>query len=117
MSANKSVFNYKLGVMTLQDDVVRVSHHAHFESLSCVTVESTLFIPAYHEALTSVNTPKRYNNITILVLVETLPGMQFNKLAVTKAFVRCQNSSAVCRILNFNPRVTTLKTRTHQEMR
>ena len=107
LSANNAVLNYKMGIMTLHDDLVRISLHARFDSLSCVTIASTLCIPAYHEALIPVTTPRRYNNKT--VLVETLPGVQFNKLAVAKALICCQNKSAVCRILNFNPHVITLK--------
>jgi len=107
LSANSAVINYKLGILSLKDDLVTVPLHSKSDAQNCVTAIKTVCIPAYSEAIIAVYSPSHFNNKT--VLLETLPAVQFNKFAVAKALVRCNNNKTVCRVLNFNPYVLTLR--------
>ena len=107
LSTNSAVLNYRLGLMSLHDDLVRVPLHTKTDSLNYISVTRTTCIPAYTEAILPVKSPVKFNNET--VLLETLPQVQFDRLAVAKALVTCRNGNTVCRILNFNPHVVTLK--------
>jgi len=107
LSTNSAVLNYRLGLMSLHDDLVRVPLHTKTDSLNYISVTRTTCIPAYTEAILPVKSPVKFNNET--VLLETLPQVQFDRLGVAKALVTCRNGN--CRILNFNPHVVTLKHR------
>ena len=107
LSQNQAILNYRLGVLSLYEDLVRVPLHSRFGGLNCITVARTMCIPAYHEALILANSPKVFNNKD--ALLEPLPNAQFNKLAVARSLVHCQNNTVVCRVLNCNPHVLTLK--------
>ena len=107
LSQNRAILNYRLGILSLYEDLVRVRLHSRFDTLNSISVARTICIPAYHEALILANSPKFFNNKT--VLLEPLSNVQFNKLAVARALARCQNNTVVCRVLNYNPHVLTLK--------
>jgi len=89
------------------DDLVRFPLHSRFDSINCVTLARTVCIPAMTEALLPMTSPAAYNNKS--VLLETLPQMPQAMVAVAKALAFCKNNRTVCRILNFNPHILTLK--------
>ena len=55
----------------------------------------------------TVNSPPKFNNKS--VLLEVLPRTNPLKVAVAKALVSCRSNKTVCRLLNYNSHVVTLK--------
>jgi len=100
LSQNEAILNYRLAVLSLYEDLVRVPLHSRFGGLNCITVARTMCIPAYHEALILANSPKAFNYKD--ALLEPLPNAQFNKVAVARSFVHCRNNTVICRVLNCN---------------
>ena len=70
-----------------------------------MVVPRTTCIPAFTEAYITVNTPKRVNNTTILLEDVQRP----TPIVVAKALTACKNNKTVCRVLNANSHVVTLK--------
>ena len=62
-------------------------------------------VPAYNEVYVQVKTPHRYNNQE--VILEQPPRAL--SVSVAKALAFCENNKAVCRVLNTNPYMVTLK--------
>ena len=107
LSANTAIINYKLGILSLHDDLIRIPMHSRYNNASCVTLPQTICIPALTEVTLTVNSPSTFNNKS--VLLETLPCMNPLKVAVAKALVSCKNNKTVCRLLNYDTHVVTLK--------
>jgi len=106
LSQNSAVVDYKQRTLSLWDDLVRIPLRTLQEGVNCATVKRTVCIPAYSEAIISVRVPAKYN--TKNALLESLPEVQFGKIAVARALVDCKNNTTPCRILNLNTHVITL---------
>ena len=50
LQSNSVILNYKLGILSLKDDLVRVPLHSKLQDLNCVTSVRTTCIPAFTEA-------------------------------------------------------------------
>jgi len=81
--------------------------HSLYDKNNCVTLAKTICIPALTEVILTVKNPARFNNKS--VLLETLPRMNPLKVVVAKALVSSRNNQTVCRLLNYNNHVVTLK--------
>ena len=64
----------------------------------------SVVVPSYSEAYLTVNTPKRFNNNVLLENAERVCS-----ISVAGAIAFCKNNKTVCKILNLNPYVVTLK--------
>jgi len=62
-------------------------------------------IPPYTEAFLTVDTPKHFNDLN--VLLENAERVSCVSVAGALAF--CKNNKAICKVLNHNPYVVTLK--------
>ena len=107
LSENAAVINYRLGILSLHDDLIQIPMHSPYDENNCVTLAKTICIPALTEVILTVNNPAKFNNKS--VLLETLPRMNPLKVVVAKALVSCRNNQTVCRLLNYNNHVVTLK--------
>ena len=65
----------------------------------------TTCIPPYTEAYLTVDTPKQFNDLN--VLLENAERVSCVSVAGALAF--CKNNKAICKVLNYNPYVVTLK--------
>ena len=106
LSQNSAVVDYKRRILSLCDDLIRVPLHTGQENENCVAITRTVCRPAYSEAIIAVCSPRKFNNKS--ALLESLPEVQFDKIAVARALVSCKNGTTLCRILNLNPHVITL---------
>ena len=106
-SQNSAIFDYKHGMLSLHDDLVRMPLQTRTDTENCTSVARTTCLPAFTKAVIPMHSPSKFNNKT--VLLETLPQVQFDEVAKAKAFVQCNNNTTVCRILNYNPHTVTLK--------
>jgi len=91
-------------MFTLFDGLIELPFYTCDEN-NCVTLARTVCVPAYHEAYVQVETAQRFNNQE--VLLEQPPHVL--SVSVARALVFCKNNKAVCRVLNTNPYVVTLK--------
>jgi len=98
LQSNSVILNYKLGILSLKDDLVRVPLHSKSDDLNCVTSTRTTCIPAFTETWIQVTSAPQFNDTT--VLIEPLTTVQFDRCVVAKALVNCCNNRTVCRILN-----------------
>jgi len=98
-------FTTRPPILMLFDDMVEIPMRPRCDDTNCASVISTTVIPAYSEAYLTVNTPKRFNNSS--VLLEN--AERICSISVAGALAFCKNNKAVCRILNLNPYVVTLK--------
>ena len=98
MSENAAIINYRLGILSLHDDVIQIPMHSPYDN-NCVTLAKTICIPALTEVILTINNPAKFNNKS--VLLETLPRMNPLKVVVAKALVSCRNNQTVCRLLNY----------------
>ena len=105
--SNSVILNYKLGILSLNNDLVRVPLHPKNDYLNCITALRKVCIPAYAEMLMPVRNPTRYNDQ--IALIEPLPTVQFHNFAVAKALVACQKNRTVCRIVNCKPYAFTIR--------
>jgi len=105
-SENAAIINYRLGILSLHDDLIQIPMHSPYDKNNCVTLAKTICIPALTEVILTVNNPAKFNNKS--VLLETLPHMNPLKVVVAKALVSCRNNQTVCRLLNNNNHVVTL---------
>ena len=79
--------------------------HSYCDDANCVTLSKRTCVQPFCEMLLQVNTPKHINNKS--VMLEDLPRRL--PVAVGKALAFCKNNKTVCRILNYNPYVITLR--------
>jgi len=103
----KATVSYKgeKGILSLFEDLITVPMYSLMDGTNCVVVPRTTCIPAFTEAYIIVNTPKRVNNTTILLEDVQRP----TPIVVAKALTACKNNKTVCRVLNANSHVVTLK--------
>jgi len=85
LQSNSVILNYKLGILSLKDDLVRVPLHSKLHDLNCVTSVRTTCIPAFSEAWIQVTSAPQFNDTT--VLIEPLSTVQFDRCTVAKALV------------------------------
>ena len=107
LSINQAGIDYaiKPPMFTLFDGLIELPFYTCCSTNNCVTLTHNVCIPAYTEAYVQVNTPPRYNNQD--VLIEQMPRAL--SVTVAKALATCKNNKALCKILNMNPYVVTLK--------
>jgi len=104
---NKVVIDYSSGIISIQDDLVRLSLLSNSKKQNCVTTTSSTCIPAYTEALVEVICPKRYNNKC--VLLEPIPTFQFRLFAMARSLSYCDNGKSVCKVFNYSPKTLVLR--------
>jgi len=98
-------FTTKPPTLTLFDDMVEISMRPRFDDTNCASVINTTVIPAYSEAYVTVHTPQRFNNSNVLLEhAECVCS-----ISVAGALAFCKDNKVVCKILNMNPYVVTLK--------
>jgi len=107
LQSHSVILNYKLGILSLKDDLVRVPLHSKSDDLNCVTSVLTTCIPAFTEAWIQVTSAPQFNDTT--VLIEPLSTVQFDRFVVAKALVNCCNNRTVCQSLNCKPYPITLR--------
>ena len=109
LSINQAGIDYaiKPPMFTLFDGLIELPFYTCCSTNNCVTLARNVCIPAYTEAYVQVNTPTRYNNQD--VLIEQTPRAL--SVTVAKALATCKNNKALCRLLNMNPYMVTLKKR------
>jgi len=106
-SVNAAVINYRLGILSLHDDLTQIPMHSLCDSACCVTLPRTICIPALTEVTLTVNSPPKFNNKS--AMLEVWPRINPLKVAVAKASVSCRSNKTVRRLWNYNSHVVTLK--------
>ena len=71
LKSNAAILNYKLGILSLNNDLVKIPLHSKRKNLDCVTMARNVCLPAFAEAIIAVKCPARFNNST--ALIEPLP--------------------------------------------
>jgi len=107
LKSNAAILNYKLGILSLNNDLVRIALRSKRENLECVTIARNVCLPAFAEAIIAVKCPVRFNNNA--ALIEPLPLSQFRNIAVAKSLVACQNNNTICRVWNSKPYALSLR--------
>ena len=109
LMANQAGINYALKppMFTLYDGLIELPFFTRCDENNCVNLARTVCVPAYNEAYVQVETPQRYNNQE--VILEQPPHAL--SVFVARALAFCKNNKAVCRVLNTNPYIITLKKR------
>jgi len=105
LSENEAIINYKLGILSLKDDLIQIPMFSPNDN--CVILSKTTCIPALSEVTLAVNSPAKFNNKS--VLLENLPRLNPLKVVVAKALTTCENNKTACRLLNYTNQVVTLK--------
>jgi len=54
LKSNSVILNYNLGILSLNNDLVRIPLHSKTEHLDCVTVVRSVCIPAFTEAIMGI---------------------------------------------------------------
>ena len=98
-------FTTRPPILTLFDEMVEIPKRPRCGDTNCASVIDTMVIPAYSEAYVPVQTPTRFNNSN--VLLEHAESVC--SISVAGALSFCKNNRAVCKVLNMNPYVVTLK--------
>jgi len=107
LSEDTAIINRRLGILSLHDDFIQIPMHSLYDENNCVTLAKIICIPALTEVILTDNNPAKFNKKS--VLLETLPRMNPLKVVVAKALVSCENNHTVCRLMNYNNHVVTLK--------
>ena len=108
LSENKAVIDYNSGIISLEEDLVRVPLQSDINNQNnCVVAKQPVCIPAFSEMLVPVKVPKFYRNRT--VLLEPISTFQLHKFACAKSFSKCNGNETICQILNLNPYALVLK--------
>ena len=102
-----ATIDYKLGVVTIGDDLVSVPLQSYKVQECCIVTIEPVCVPAHSEALITVRCPTRFNGKT--VMIEPISTFQFRMFAVARSFSRCGDGKTVCRILNYNPNALVLR--------
>jgi len=107
LSTHKATVFYRgeKAILSLFDDLITVPMYSLLDETNCVVIPRTTSMPAFTEAYITVNTPKRVNNTTILLEDVQRP----TPIVVAKALTACKNNKTVCRMLNANSHVVTIK--------
>ena len=107
LSTHKATVSYRgeKGILSLFEDLITIPMYSLMDETNCVVVPRKTSIPAFTEAYITVKTPKRVNNTTILLEDVQRP----TPIVLAKALTACKNNKTVCRLLNANSYVATLK--------
>jgi len=98
-------FSTRPPILTLFDEMVEIPMRPRCDDTNCASVIDTTVIPAYSEAYVSVQTPTHFNNSNVLLEhAECICS-----ISVAGAVAFCKNNRAMCKVLNMNPYVVTLK--------
>jgi len=98
-------FATKPPTMTLFDDLVDIPLRPRCDVTNGALVHRTMVLPPYSEAYLTVTTPKHFNNSNVLLE----DARRVNAISVAGALAFCKNNKTICKILNLNPYVVTLK--------
>jgi len=98
---NGVVIDYNLGLVSLNDDLVRIPLQTEFKQRNIVTNVEAVCLPAEAEALINVRCPRYFEGKT--VLLEPVPSLQFTVCAAARSLGHCIDGKTVCRVLNPNP--------------
>ena len=107
LKQNSVTINYKLGVITIKDNLVTVPLQSYRTEQCCIVTTEAICIPGHSEAVVSVKCPARFNGTT--VMIEPISSFQFRMFAVARSFSQCKDGKTVCKILNYNPNTLVLR--------
>jgi len=103
---NQVIVDFKLGIVSICDDLVRLPLQAVNKCESVVrTVKSTSLLP-FSESIIVVSSPKYFSDCD--VVLEPIPGEQFKLFAVARSLCHAKANRTVCRIFNPQPRAIVL---------
>jgi len=103
---NQVNVDYKFGLVTICDDLIRLPLQSNNKRESVVrTVKSTTLLP-YSESIISVSSSVNLPDCD--VILEPIPGEQFKKFAVARSLCHTKANQTVCRILNLQPNAIVL---------
>ena len=107
LTANVAAVDYTVRppVLRLFDDFIQIPLFNRCDETNCVILECTAVIPAYNEAYLPVKSPVQYNNQDVLLEQPS----RILPVTVARSFTSCKNNKTICRVLNQNPFVVTLK--------
>ena len=97
---NGVVIDYNLGLVSLNEDLVRMPLQTEFKERNIVTNVEAVCLPAETEALINVRCPRYFEGKT--VLLEPVPSLQFTVCAAARSLGRCIDGKTVCRVFNPN---------------
>jgi len=98
-------FATKPPTLSLFDDLIDIPMRPRCDDTSGALVHRTAVLPPYSEAYLTVTTPKRFNNSSVLLE----DARRVNAISVAGALAFCKNNRTICKVLNLNPHVVTLK--------
>ena len=107
LKQNIVTINYRLGVITIGDNLVTVPLQSYRTQQCCVATTEAICIPGHSEAIVSVRCPIRFNGK--IVMIEPISSFQFRMFAVARSFSKCKDGKTVCKILNYNPNTLVLR--------
>jgi len=98
-------YTVKPPVLRLFDNLIEMPMSTRCDETNSVTVAQTICIPAYNEAYLPVNSPPEFNHKDI----QLKRLSRVTCVSVANALTSCKNNKTICRVLNHNPYVVTLK--------
>ena len=104
---NGVIIDYNLGIVSLNEDLVRTPLQTEFKQRNLATNVEAVCLPAEAEALIKVRCPRYFEGKT--VILEPIPSLQFNVCAAARSLGTCQDSKTVCRVFNPNPFTVVLR--------
>jgi len=82
LKQNIVTINYRLGVITIEDNLVTVPSQSYRTQQCCVVTTEAICIPGHSEAIVSVRCPTRFNGK--IVMIEPISSFQFRMFAVAR---------------------------------
>ena len=104
---NCVIIDYNLGIVSLNEDLVRTPLQTEFKQRNLATNVEAVCLPAETEALVKVRCPRYFEGKT--VILEPIPSLQFNVCATARSLGTCEDSKTVCRVFNPNPFTVVLR--------
>ena len=104
---NGVIIDYNLGVVSLNEDLVRTPLQTEFKQRNLATNVEAVCLPAESEALIKVRCPRYFDGKT--VILEPIPSLQFHICATARSLGTCQDAKTVCRVFNPNPFTVVLR--------
>ena len=98
-------FATKPPTMTLFDDLFDIPLRPRCDMNNGAFLHHTAVLPPYSEAYVTVNTPNNFNNSNVLLE----DAHRMDAISVAGALAFCKDNKAICKVLNLNPYVVTLK--------
>jgi len=92
-------------ILSLFDDLVEIPMRLRCDDTNGALVYRTAVLPPYSEAYLTVTTPNRFNNSNVLLE----DARRVNAISVAGALAFCKNNRTMCKVLNLNPYMVTLK--------